>query len=132
MQTRRSDVLLHVCTHASYTTAQVVNMMRQLGVSPLPEVMLIALARQEMAGSKASGSGCCRASRLEPHRLLLTRALRAEYRLPPMSFLARVPARQQSRCDTGCRPVSCARISIQFAPGDRQAAAAADRKVDCA
>jgi uncharacterized damage-inducible protein DinB len=45
--TRRADVLLHVCTHAQYTTAQLVNMLRQLGVTPLPEVMLISLARAE-------------------------------------------------------------------------------------
>lgn len=46
---RRSDILLHVCTHAQYTTAQVVNMLRQLGVAPLPDVMLMTLARQELA-----------------------------------------------------------------------------------
>jgi uncharacterized damage-inducible protein DinB len=45
--TRRSDVLLHVCTHAQYTTAQIVNMFRQVGVEKLPETMLISLARQE-------------------------------------------------------------------------------------
>ena len=45
--TWRSDVLLHVCTHAHYTTAQVVNMLRQVGVEKLPDVMLISLARQE-------------------------------------------------------------------------------------
>ncbi len=45
--TRRADVLLHVCTHAQYTTAQLMNMLRQLGVAPLPDVMLITLARQE-------------------------------------------------------------------------------------
>lgn len=45
--TRRSDVLLHVCTHAQYTTAQVVNMLRQVGVEKLPETMLISLARRE-------------------------------------------------------------------------------------
>jgi uncharacterized damage-inducible protein DinB len=45
--TRRADVLLHVCTHAQYTTAQVVNMLRQLGVETFPDVMLISLARQE-------------------------------------------------------------------------------------
>jgi uncharacterized damage-inducible protein DinB len=45
--TRRADVLLHVCTHAQYTTAQVVNMLRQLGVETLPDVMLISLARRE-------------------------------------------------------------------------------------
>lgn len=47
----RSDILLHVCTHAQYTTAQLVNMLRQLHVSPLPDVMLITLARQEAASS---------------------------------------------------------------------------------
>lgn len=45
--TRRSDVLLHVCTHAQYTTAQAINMLRQLGLSELPDVMLISLARSE-------------------------------------------------------------------------------------
>ena len=45
--TRRSDVLLHVCTHAHYTAAQVVNMLRQAGVEQLPETMLISLARHE-------------------------------------------------------------------------------------
>jgi uncharacterized damage-inducible protein DinB len=45
--TRRFDVLLHVCTHAQYTTAQVVNMFRQIGVETLPETMLISMARQE-------------------------------------------------------------------------------------
>jgi len=45
--TRRSDVLLHVCTHAQYTTAQVVNMLRHAGVEKLPDVMLISLARLE-------------------------------------------------------------------------------------
>lgn len=44
---RRSDVLLHVCTHAHYTTAQMINMLRQTGIDKLPEVMLISLARQE-------------------------------------------------------------------------------------
>src|SRR5262245_61561400 len=45
--TRRADVLMHVCTHAQYTTAQVLNMLRQLGVQEMPEVMLISLARLE-------------------------------------------------------------------------------------
>lgn len=43
----RSDVLLHVCTHAQYTVAQLVNMFRQVGVRDLPDVMLISLARSE-------------------------------------------------------------------------------------
>jgi uncharacterized damage-inducible protein DinB len=46
--TRRSDVLLHVCTHAHYTAAQVINMLRHLGVEKLPETMLISLARSEV------------------------------------------------------------------------------------
>jgi uncharacterized damage-inducible protein DinB len=49
--TRRGDILLHVCTHAQYTAAQVMNMLRQLGREALPEVMLITLARQRMAQS---------------------------------------------------------------------------------
>ncbi len=44
---RQSDILLHVCTHAHYTAAQVVNMLRQVGASPLPDPMLISLAREE-------------------------------------------------------------------------------------
>ncbi len=49
LPTRRSDVLLHVCTHAQYTTAQVQNMFRQAGLDKLPETMLMSLARQEAA-----------------------------------------------------------------------------------
>lgn len=48
-EVRRGDVLLHVCTHAQYTTAQAVNMLRRLGVRPLPDVMLISLAHEERA-----------------------------------------------------------------------------------
>jgi uncharacterized damage-inducible protein DinB len=44
---RRSDVLLHVCTHAHYTVAQVVNMLRQCGVTTLPQTMLTAMALHE-------------------------------------------------------------------------------------
>jgi len=47
--TLRSDLLLHVCTHAHYTAAQVVNMLRQLGETSLPDPMLITLARQQRA-----------------------------------------------------------------------------------
>jgi uncharacterized damage-inducible protein DinB len=55
LDTRRADVLLHVCTHAQYTTAQLVNMLRQLGLDGLPDVMLISMARQEAAtGSTVS------------------------------------------------------------------------------
>lgn len=46
--TRRSDILLHVCTHAQYTTAQMVNMLRQVGATNLPDAMLITLARSEI------------------------------------------------------------------------------------
>ncbi len=44
---RRADALLHVATHAQYTTAQVVNMLRHCGVAKLPEVMLIRMAMME-------------------------------------------------------------------------------------
>lgn len=47
-QTRCEDILLHVCTHAQYTTAQVINMLRQIGIEPLPATMLITLARTQM------------------------------------------------------------------------------------
>lgn len=43
----RSDILIHVCTHAQYTSAQVINMMRHVGVQPLPDPMLITMARHE-------------------------------------------------------------------------------------
>jgi uncharacterized damage-inducible protein DinB len=54
--TRRADVLLHVCTHAHYTTAQLVNMLRQLRVNPLPDVMLITLARNEIGQQVRHGT----------------------------------------------------------------------------
>ncbi len=44
---RRGDILIHVCTHAQYTAAQVINMLRHLGVGELPDVMLISLARSQ-------------------------------------------------------------------------------------
>jgi uncharacterized damage-inducible protein DinB len=44
---RRSDVLIHICTHAHYTVAQVVNMLRQCGVTNLPQTMLTAMALQK-------------------------------------------------------------------------------------
>ena len=46
--TKRRDALLHVCTHAHYTLAQTVNMLRHLGVAPLPDPMLITMAREEV------------------------------------------------------------------------------------
>ncbi len=42
---KRSDILLHVCTHAQYTTSQLINMLRQLGQADPPDVMLISFAR---------------------------------------------------------------------------------------
>lgn len=44
--TPASDVLVHVCTHAFYHAAQMVNMLRQLGVKELPETNYITFARQ--------------------------------------------------------------------------------------
>ncbi len=40
-----ADVLLHVCTHAQYTTAQCVHMLKRLGVEPLPDCQLITMSR---------------------------------------------------------------------------------------
>ncbi len=40
------DVLLHVCTHAQYTSAQAVNMLRQLGADT-PDLQLITMSRDE-------------------------------------------------------------------------------------
>ncbi|MEQ8786357.1 MAG: DinB family protein [Pirellulaceae bacterium] len=51
-RTRRGDILLHVCTHAQYTTAQLINMLRHLGVTPLPDAMLITLARHRSSPSE--------------------------------------------------------------------------------
>lgn len=47
IETPAYDVLLHVCTHAQYTVAQAMNMLRQLGMEKLPPSMLITLAREE-------------------------------------------------------------------------------------
>ena len=44
------DVLLHVATHAHYTTAQAINMLRHCGAEKLPESMLISLARSQSLG----------------------------------------------------------------------------------
>jgi uncharacterized damage-inducible protein DinB len=43
------DALVHVCTHAQYTSAQAVNMLRQLGCESdaLPDLQLITLSRAE-------------------------------------------------------------------------------------
>lgn len=48
------DILLHVCTHAQYTTAQAVNMMRRLGVpaDQLPDPMLITMSREEQSAHR--------------------------------------------------------------------------------
>jgi len=46
-QTSAEDVLLHVCTHAQYTTAQIINMFRQLDVNQDTKTMLITMAREE-------------------------------------------------------------------------------------
>ncbi len=46
-RTQVSDILIHICTHAQYTIAQIVNMMRHAGAGSLKDTMLITLARQE-------------------------------------------------------------------------------------
>lgn len=50
---RRIDVLLHVCTHAHYTAAQTINMLRQSGAASLPDPMLISMARAEFNSGSA-------------------------------------------------------------------------------
>ncbi len=47
IQTPARDILMHVCMHAHYTMSQLNNMLRQLGVDPVPDIMLITLAREE-------------------------------------------------------------------------------------
>ena len=47
--TARGDILLHLCTHAQYTVAQAVNMMRHAGLDRLPDPMFITMAREESA-----------------------------------------------------------------------------------
>ena len=54
--THRSDILIHVCTHAHYTAAQVINMMRHAGVEELPDPMLITMARQTSDASDHGAS----------------------------------------------------------------------------
>jgi uncharacterized damage-inducible protein DinB len=44
-----ADVLMHLALHSSHTAAQAINMLRQLGVSPLPDPMLISLSRSQHA-----------------------------------------------------------------------------------
>jgi uncharacterized damage-inducible protein DinB len=50
---RTLDILLHVCTHAHYTAAQTINMLRQSGAASLPDPMLISLARAEFRAGSA-------------------------------------------------------------------------------
>lgn len=45
--TPAGDVLMHLFTHSQYTAAQLKNMLRQLGVDPLPDVMLITQSRMD-------------------------------------------------------------------------------------
>lgn len=47
------DVLLHVCTHAHYTSAQLINIFRQLDVTDLPDLMLVTMARDESGALKS-------------------------------------------------------------------------------
>jgi uncharacterized damage-inducible protein DinB len=54
LATSRGDVLLHLSLHAQYTTAQTVNMLRQLGVKEFPDVMLISLAREQHPGNSGA------------------------------------------------------------------------------
>jgi uncharacterized damage-inducible protein DinB len=49
---RRSDVHLHVCLHAQYTAAQVVNMLRQLGLETFPKTMLMSMIWEEIGRAR--------------------------------------------------------------------------------
>jgi len=51
------DVLMHVPLHANYTAAQIVNMLRQLGVSDLPDAMMISFSRRQHPNLKRPLSG---------------------------------------------------------------------------
>jgi uncharacterized damage-inducible protein DinB len=46
------DVLMHMCLHANYTLAQLTNMLRHLGVSPLPDFMMITMSREQNGAVK--------------------------------------------------------------------------------
>lgn len=50
--THAGDILLHVATHAAYTTAQAMNMLRHLGVDELPGMDLILMSREEWDAPK--------------------------------------------------------------------------------
>jgi uncharacterized damage-inducible protein DinB len=50
LETPLGDILLHLATHAHYTVAQGTNILRRLGVSALPDTMLITMSRRERAG----------------------------------------------------------------------------------
>lgn len=52
---QRTDVLLHVCLHAQYTTAQLCNMLRQVEAEAIPDVMLVTMAREQTGGERAGG-----------------------------------------------------------------------------
>ncbi|MGP1346704.1 MAG: DinB family protein [Phycisphaerales bacterium] len=53
--TYAGDVLLHVATHAAYTTAQAMNMLRRLGVRELPGMDLILMACERWDASAGPG-----------------------------------------------------------------------------
>jgi len=48
-----SDVLVHVCTHAQYTGAQMMNMLRQLGAADLKDaaISMTVMSRAESSGT---------------------------------------------------------------------------------
>ena len=51
---KRSDALKHVCLHAHHTEAQVINILRRLGISELPPCMLAQLVWEERRRQKAT------------------------------------------------------------------------------
>ena len=55
LATPAGDVLLHVATHAQYTTAQAANILRQLGAPP-PDTMMITLSRSHQLDATRKGN----------------------------------------------------------------------------
>jgi len=53
LTTSVEDILVHVCTHQMYHAAQFKNMLRQLGVEPLPPSDFIVFARETWPGGNA-------------------------------------------------------------------------------
>ena len=94
------DVLLHVCTHAHYTSAQVVNMLRQVGLDPLPDVMLISLA-DHLATFGPQPLGGSWERHLGVVHLLLTRDIRERESILPPRLISAEELMRRLRLEPG-------------------------------